>query len=594
MLIIDRTQRDWAVVSLVVTAVGGAVYVVYSRTSLNGPSGGSVPGLVFGILAAGMMVFAGLLAARRRLPAARMGNAQFWLRGHLWIGTLTIPFALFHAGFGVGGPVEWVLWILFFAIVLSGFWGLFLQQLLPRMMLEQLPRETFVEQIPHLCAKYSAESDRLLAEMCGPLELPLSQSELNQVRPYLAPYFEEDRKKNRNDYPKTMSDAQLLDIYLAKIYAAVKSPIAKPAAEVKPLMETAPAMPPVARTAPREDLEPATTPAVIAAATVENSALVQPAETSPVTVVTSLKPDPKALLAAAKAKKAVDQQPAATTSITGPAAAEVAQAAVVNPPASKPDPKAMLAAAQARKAEAASPKSEPTPPGKPADAAEAVAEAGSASPPSSAKPDPRALLAAARAKKEAAAAIANPVANADTPVDGPSVTGKPDPKAMLAAMKARKEATARESPAAVAIQPAVVAAKPVSVKEPPVERPSTPPPAAKANPPSPTQIAELKQMYLELIRPQLPLQPATRAWVDAIRRSALACHVRQEVLHPLLVPIFDRLRDVCEQRKQFAFVIRYQRWLHGWLLIHIPATVALYVILLVHAVSALRVTPFGN
>ena len=44
--------------------------------------------------------------------------------------------------------------------------------------------------------------------------------------------------------------------------------------------------------------------------------------------------------------------------------------------------------------------------------------------------------------------------------------------------------------------------------------------AAKVAPPTPTQIKELKLFYLELIRPQLPMQPATQSWREAIRSKA--------------------------------------------------------------------------
>lgn len=588
MLIIDRTQRIWAALSLVICAIASGVYVVYATNAINGPSGGSLPGLIFGIIAAIMMIFAGLLAARRRFPAARLGSAQFWLRGHLWIGALTVPFALFHAGFGWGGRLEWLLWALFFAVIGSGFWGLALQQLLPRMMLEQIPRETFIEQIPHLCLKFTSESDRLLADACGPLNVSVTPVELKLFQPHLWPHFEEDRKKNRNDYPKPLSEADQFQIFLAKVYSSVTPPAIStaPAAGGKPVGS---AVPPTVTSVARVT-GPESQPAGI-----------PPSARNPDAPAIKSRPDPQALLAAAKARK--EQAAAASDSAVPPSGTGVSSPPdAAQPPAekaAKPDPQALLAAARARKAAAAG----DSPPG--TAEATAIAADGTA-PAASTKPDPRAMLAAAKARKEALAGetTSPPVNPTETSASNPApiesaapsapVTGKPDPRAMLAAMKAKKEAAsageAASSTAATAVQP-LAPLQPV--KEPVAEsRPSAP--AARIAPPSTAQITELKQFYLGLIRPQLPLQRDTHAWMDAIRRSTLACRIRQDSVHPQFVEIYNRLHDVCEQRRQFAFVQRYHRWLHGWLLVHIPATVALYAILIAHAVVALRVIPFGN
>jgi hypothetical protein len=551
VLIIDRTQRTWAALSIATCAIATGVYVIYAMTSLNGPSGGSLTGLIFGIIAAAMMIFAGLLAVRRRYPAARLGSAQFWLRGHLWIGTLTVPFALFHAGFGWGGRLELLLWLLFFAVVLSGFWGLALQQILPRMMLEQIPRETFLEQIPHLCLRFTAESDRLLAEVCGPLEVPSSPAELQEFHPHLRAYFEEDRKKNRNDYSKAAPEAEQFQTFLSKVYAGVKLPASQNAAEAVPQQATThpsatPPTPPVLKSD-----APLTAPESAAQAPL-------PTTLSSETSAPS-KPDPKAMLAAMKAKR--------EAAAAGPVGTENVLSEVTLPPKSDTPPLA-------------------EPPVVPA------------------KPDPKAMLAALKAKKEAAAAgLAPPTAPAETPQANPSVplaTGdapvapaKPDPQAMLAAMKAKKEAAL----AAAASEPAVAKANPLAalrqVKEAAEALPSLAS-ATKIAPPSAVQVSELRQFYLELIRPQLPLCAPSRGWMEKMRQATLACRIRQNSVHPRFVAIFDRLHDVCEQRRQFAFVQRYHRWLHGWLLVHIPATVALYVILAIHVVTALRVIPFGN
>ena len=76
--------------------------------------------LAFGILGYGMMLFAGLLGARKKVPVWRIGRAQTWMRGHLWLGFLSFPMILFHAGFAARGPLTAVLMALMFIVVLSG------------------------------------------------------------------------------------------------------------------------------------------------------------------------------------------------------------------------------------------------------------------------------------------------------------------------------------------------------------------------------------------------------------------------------------------------------------------------------------------
>src|SRR4051812_31198467 len=122
------------VATLVLLAAATIAYVFYARSAPDGPQGGSVPGLLFGIAGAALMIFAGLLSGRKKLPGWRIGSAQFWLRGHIWLGLLSGPLILFHAGFQWGGLLEQILLVLTGVIIVSGIFGLAMQQLIPRTM----------------------------------------------------------------------------------------------------------------------------------------------------------------------------------------------------------------------------------------------------------------------------------------------------------------------------------------------------------------------------------------------------------------------------------------------------------------------------
>ena len=166
---IDRTHRAWLIASLIIFGVATAIYVVYAAASPAGPSGGSAIGLMFGIAGSVCMIFAGLLAARKKVPVWRLGRAQTWMRGHLWLGLLSLPLILFHGGFRLGGPLTTVLMVLLIVVVVSGIFGAALQHYMPPVMTTRIPMETIFEQIDRVRAQLLAEADEMVEAACGPL-----------------------------------------------------------------------------------------------------------------------------------------------------------------------------------------------------------------------------------------------------------------------------------------------------------------------------------------------------------------------------------------------------------------------------------------
>jgi hypothetical protein len=170
-LLIDRTHRAWMVATVVVLALATAAYVVYARAAPDGPRGGSVPGLVFGIAGSLLMIFAGLLSGRKQFPGLPLGSAQFWLRGHIWLGLLSGPMILFHAGFQWGGLLEQILLVLTMVIIVSGVLGLMVQQLLPRTMAATIPAEAMFDQLASVCQSLCASGDAVVSDACGAVVL---------------------------------------------------------------------------------------------------------------------------------------------------------------------------------------------------------------------------------------------------------------------------------------------------------------------------------------------------------------------------------------------------------------------------------------
>ncbi len=147
-------------------------YVPYAMVQLNGPRGGTWPGLIFGAVGTLMILFCGLLGVRKRVPTWRLGNAGSWMRAHIWLGLLSAPMILFHGGFAMGGTLTQVLMWLLFIVVASGIHGLAVQQFLPRLLTNQVETETIYEQIPHVIEQLADEALQVIESVCGPLSPP--------------------------------------------------------------------------------------------------------------------------------------------------------------------------------------------------------------------------------------------------------------------------------------------------------------------------------------------------------------------------------------------------------------------------------------
>jgi hypothetical protein len=167
--LVDARHRRWITAAVVLTAGATAAYVPYSLQEPGGPRGSTAPGLAFGIAAAGLMVFEAALNLRKRVPTWRLGRAETWLKGHVWLGLAIVPLVLFHAGFHLGGALSTALAVVFFAMIASGIYGLVLQQFLPKLMTTSAEGETIFEQIPHVVGQLRVEAYEIATGVCGVL-----------------------------------------------------------------------------------------------------------------------------------------------------------------------------------------------------------------------------------------------------------------------------------------------------------------------------------------------------------------------------------------------------------------------------------------
>jgi hypothetical protein len=197
---IDQTHRPWVIATVALAIISTVAYILYSVETPGGPRGGSGMGLTFGIVGYALMLYAGLLGARKQVPTWRIGRAQTWMRGHLWLGMLSLLLILFHSGFAFRGPLTLVLMLLFFIVIGSGILGAAIQHYVPSYMTSRVPLETIYEEIPHVRAQLREEADQLATAICGPLDDAITKETEAQAETVLVEIEHEDRERFREVY----------------------------------------------------------------------------------------------------------------------------------------------------------------------------------------------------------------------------------------------------------------------------------------------------------------------------------------------------------------------------------------------------------
>jgi hypothetical protein len=134
------------------------------------PSGSSAPGLTLGAIGGLLILFEFALWPRKKVRVWRIGRAQTWMRAHIWLGLLTVPLIVLHTGFRLGGPLPTVLLALFVAVIVSGVYGLWMQQVIPRTMLEQVGYETIYTQVDRVARQLSNEAEAIVRSVAGSSE----------------------------------------------------------------------------------------------------------------------------------------------------------------------------------------------------------------------------------------------------------------------------------------------------------------------------------------------------------------------------------------------------------------------------------------
>lgn len=131
------------------------------------PKGSEGPLFIFGIAGGAICLFEFLLWPRKHWRVVRLGRTKIWMRAHIWLGILSVPLLVLHSGFYFSNLEATLLFLLFAIVIISGVWGLIMQQFIPRKMLDEIPAETIYSQIDHMSELLYEEGEKLVLGTCG-------------------------------------------------------------------------------------------------------------------------------------------------------------------------------------------------------------------------------------------------------------------------------------------------------------------------------------------------------------------------------------------------------------------------------------------
>jgi hypothetical protein len=98
----------------------------------------------------------------------------------------------------------------------------------------------------------------------------------------------------------------------------------------------------------------------------------------------------------------------------------------------------------------------------------------------------------------------------------------------------------------------------------------------------------LRSFHLKYVDPYLRARSGRTFPLGAATKAAMLFYEIKAQLAPEAHVIADRLEELCNRRRQFDLQRRLHRWLHVWMGLHLGASVALLMLMLVHVYLALK------
>jgi hypothetical protein len=98
----------------------------------------------------------------------------------------------------------------------------------------------------------------------------------------------------------------------------------------------------------------------------------------------------------------------------------------------------------------------------------------------------------------------------------------------------------------------------------------------------------LRSFYRETVKPYLKSGSASGSALGTASRTAIVFQDARTRVPAAAHPAVAALEGMVEQRRQLDDQSRIQFWLHNWLWVHLPLSVALIVLMFVHVFFALK------
>lgn len=170
-VLINRGQSGlhfaFAIPALLLTVAGVGWWIWESIDAQRLVGGGSASGLACGIAAGLVIAFEMLLWPRKIFRRLRLVPAKYWMAAHIWFGIASLPLAIAHCGLHLGGYLPATLMVLFVLTIISGLYGLAVQNIFPKWMLWNLPAETIYNQIDYVAQVTVDDARKALLAACG-------------------------------------------------------------------------------------------------------------------------------------------------------------------------------------------------------------------------------------------------------------------------------------------------------------------------------------------------------------------------------------------------------------------------------------------
>ena len=128
---------------------------------------GNIWGIIYGTVAALLMIGVAAYGIRRRKLRLNAGKSSTWVQFHVYGGTLFMMLVFMHTAFRLpSGALNWWLWTCSIWVTVSGILGVALQRWIPRTLTSGLAVEAVYERIPEIVAQLRSRAEKLV-EVCS-------------------------------------------------------------------------------------------------------------------------------------------------------------------------------------------------------------------------------------------------------------------------------------------------------------------------------------------------------------------------------------------------------------------------------------------